>query len=113
MYPKYNLETDLDTLPIAELKRLSLLAIKFHMKSRVKAQRYYEKNGENVVREQSETILYKNPYEKMNILLNMLATMIISISPILKTSKCEFQPKFRALKCTNSFLPKKCHLIIK
>jgi hypothetical protein len=46
MYPKYNLETDLDTLPIAKLKRLSLLAIKSQMKSRVKAQRYYEKHGE-------------------------------------------------------------------
>jgi hypothetical protein len=46
MYPKYNLEADLDTLPIADLKKLSLLAIKSQTKSRVKAQRYYEKHGE-------------------------------------------------------------------
>ena len=42
----YTLETDLDKLPIAELKRLATLAIKFQVKARVKSQKYYEKHGE-------------------------------------------------------------------
>ena len=46
MYTKYNLKTNLDTLPIAELNNFSLLAIKFQIKIRVKAQLYYEKHGE-------------------------------------------------------------------
>ena len=42
----YTLETDLDKLPIAELKRLALVAIKVQMRARVKSKEYYERHGE-------------------------------------------------------------------
>jgi hypothetical protein len=42
----YTLETDLDKLPIAELKRLALVAIKVQIRSRVKSKEYYERHGE-------------------------------------------------------------------
>ena len=42
----YTLETDLDKLPIAELKRLALVAIKVKTRARVKSNEYYERHGE-------------------------------------------------------------------
>ena len=81
MCSKYTLETTLDTLPIAELKRLSLLAIKSQMKSRVKTQRYYEKHGENCRERTIQNYTLKKPYGKMNSLHNLLMMMKISILP--------------------------------
>ena len=46
IYPMYTLETDLDKLPIGELKRLALVAIKAQMRARVKSKGYYERHGE-------------------------------------------------------------------
>ena len=46
IYHVYTLETDLDKLPIAELKRLALVAIKVQIRSRVKSKEYYERHGE-------------------------------------------------------------------
>ena len=43
----YTLETDLNKLPIAKLKRLALVAIKVQMRARVKSKEYYERHGEN------------------------------------------------------------------
>ena len=48
----YILETDLDKLPIAELKRLALVAIKVQMRARVKSKEYYERHGD-IIRERT------------------------------------------------------------
>ncbi len=42
----YTFETNLDKLPIAELKRLALVAIQVQMRARVKSKEYYERHGE-------------------------------------------------------------------
>jgi len=41
----YTLETYLDKLPIGELKRLALVALKVQMRARVKSKEYYERHG--------------------------------------------------------------------
>ncbi len=44
MPAKYSIDTDLDTIPLAELKKLALIALKLHETDRKKSKAYYEPN---------------------------------------------------------------------
>ena len=44
MAPRYPLDTDLDTIPIGELKKLAKLALIAQERDRVKARNYYRNN---------------------------------------------------------------------
>jgi hypothetical protein len=44
MTTRYTIDTDLDTIPLAELKKLALIALKVHETDRKKSKAYYERN---------------------------------------------------------------------
>ena len=61
IYPMYTLETNLNKLPIAELKRLALVAIKVQTRARVKLNEYYERHGETNRERTIRNYAFKNP----------------------------------------------------
>jgi hypothetical protein len=49
MTTRYSIDTDLDTLPLAELKKLARVALKLHESDRKKSKAYYERNRDSCI----------------------------------------------------------------
>jgi hypothetical protein len=49
MPAKYTIDTDLDTIPLSELKKLARVALKIQETDRKKAKKYYDRNRDTCI----------------------------------------------------------------